>query len=203
MNRKANILQFRQESGLPENELEDLLSRIDDPENEAPGFLFKNLDGLDPDFFQDDEGERLIFLEDSYALIDGGDDGVIAFVVARATASLSALLANGDGANPATCAKDGNMPRVRGVEVLLSGDIGISRRSDLPKLGIQTRAGSLQLDARWELMTPKPGKGPYATEIWIWRQGGIRLETTLPVRRTPKGKAKCLFTPFKPDGSEK
>lgn len=199
MNTKANIFQFRQESGQPENELEDLLKKMDDPENAAPELLFKNLD-RHPEFFQDEEDEYLIFLEDDYMLIDGGD-GVIDFIVADKATSLAALLANGDAANPATYAKDERLPLVRDVEVLLSGDIGISRRGDLPRLGIQARAGSLQLDARWELLAPKAGKGRYSTETWIWRPKGIRLETTLPVRRLPERKESCLFTPCNPDGS--
>lgn len=200
MSKKANILQFRPQNGHPENELEDLLRKIDDPESETPVLLFGNLDCPDSDFFQNDEDEYLIFLENDYLLIDGSD-GVIDFIVAREKTSLAALLANGDGTNPETYAKDGSIPLVRDVEVLLSGDIGISRRSELPKLGIQAHVGSLYLDARWEIMSPKPGKGPYSTETWIWRKKDIRLETTLPVRR--KGKEKCLFTSFKPDGSEK
>lgn len=201
MNTKANILQFRHDNGEPESELEDLLKKMDDPENAAPELLFKNLDHLDPNFFQDDEDEYLIFLGDDYVLIDGGD-GVIDFIVADKTTSLAALLANGDAANPATYAKDDSIPLVRDVEVLLSGDIGISRRCDLPRLGIQARAGSLQLDARWELLAPKAGKRPYSTETWIWRQKDIRLETTLPVRRLPERKEPCLFTSCNPDGSK-
>lgn len=201
MSKKANILHFRQENGRPENELEDLLKKMDDPETAPPALLFNTLDRLEPDIFQDDEDEYLIFLEDDYWLIDGGD-GVIDFMVANGTTSLAALLANGDPANPATYAKDGRIPLVRDVEVLLSGDIGISRRCDLPGLGIQARAGSLQLDARWELISPKPGTGPYSTETWMWRQRDIRLETTLPVKRMPQWKETCLVTPFNPDGSD-
>lgn len=200
MSKKANILHFRQENGQPENELEDLLKKMDDPENMAPELLFTVPDRLNPEFFQEDEDEYLIFLEDDYWLIDGGD-GVVDFMVADGTTSLAALLANGDTANPATYAKDKRLPLVRDVEVLLSGDIGISRRCDLPTLGIQTRAGHLRLDARWELLSPRSGSGPYSTETWIWRHRDIRLETTLPVRRTPAGKKKCLFIPCQPDGS--
>lgn len=200
MSKKANILHFRQENGRPENELEDLLKKMDDPENAASELLFKNLD-RHPEFFQDEEDEYLIFLEDDYMLIDGGD-GVIDFIVADKATSLAALLANGDAANPATYAKDERLPLVRDVEVLLSGDIGISRRCDLPRLGIQAHAGSLQLDARWELLAPKAGKGPYSTETWMWRQRDIRLETTLPIKRMPQWGETCLVTPFNPDGSD-
>ncbi|WP_308620413.1 hypothetical protein [uncultured Desulfovibrio sp.] len=200
MRKKASILQFRQENRQPENELEDLLKKMDSPENAAPEFLFTTPDRPGPEFFQDGEDEYLIFLEDDYVLIDGGD-GVIDFIVANEKTSLAALLANGDAANPATYAKDDSLPLVRDVEVLLSGDIGISRRCELPRLGILARAGSLQLDARWELLSPKSGTGPYSTEIWIWRQKELRLETTLPVRRMPERRETWLVIPCDPDGS--
>lgn len=160
------------------------MKEIDDPEQDAPELLFKNLDCLDSSFYIDeDEDDYLIFLEDNYFLIDGSEDS-IDFIVSRETTSLEYLLANGDDANPETFAKDRTIPLVRDVEVLLSGNINISRKSDLSKLGILAGVNSLSLDARWEIINQKLNKGPYSTETWLWRQRGIKLETTLTVKRT-------------------
>lgn len=183
MEKKAHIIQFRQKYEYPENELEKLLKEIDDPEHEVTDLLFENLDYLDSSFFIGDNDDYLIFFEDNYFLIDGSEDS-IDFIVARETTSLAALLANGDGENHETFAKDRKLPLVRDVEVLLSGNINIYRKSELPRLGIWAGANSLWLDARWEMINPKPNTGSYSTETWMWRQRCIRLETTLTVNRT-------------------
>lgn len=204
MNRKAHILQFPRENTQPDNELEDLLNSMDDPRAAAPEFLFttpdRTPDREEPEFFQEDDEEQLIFLDDDYLLIDGGD-GLIDVMVGDGETGLAALLANGAAGNAATFAKNPRIPLVRDVEVLLSGDIGITRRCDLPRLGIQARDGVLWLDGRWALLAPKSGTGPYSTEIWVWRQRGVRLETTLPVRHLSEGEKGHPVTPFNPDGA--
>lgn len=195
MRKRANILQFSQEKEHPENELEDLLRKNDDPENEFSELLFKNLDCLDSVCFQDDEDDYIIFLEKNDLLVDG-DDGAIDFIASREKTELSTLLANGDATNPHTFAKNRNIPLVRNVEVLLAGSIGISRKSDLPRLGIRIAESTLILDSRWEMIVAKPMGKPYATETWLWRKKDIRLETTLSVRLASKEEKKILFTSF-------
>lgn len=181
MGKKAHIIQFRQKHEYPENELEKLLKDIDDPEHDAPYLLFENLDDLNS-CFSIDEDDYLIFLEDNDFLIDGSEAS-IDFIVTKETTSLVDLLANGDDKNPETFAKNRNIPIVRDIEVLLSGEVNIYRKRDLPKLGIFIEDNNLYLDSRWEMINPKLNPGLYSTEIWMWPQRYIRLETTLKVKR--------------------
>lgn len=55
MNKRAAIIQFRQETASQENELEDILRKIDDPEEDFPELLFANLDSMDSVHFSDND----------------------------------------------------------------------------------------------------------------------------------------------------
>lgn len=198
MTRKATISQFRPENGHQTNALEEILNEIDDLENPDPPLLFKNLACLESNFLHDDE--CFISSEQNYSLVEDGKSG-INFIITNGLASLAALLANGDDTNPETYAKYGNLPLIKNVDALLSGDIRISKINDLPGLGIQIYPPCIRLDSRWEMVSPKKGIPSYDTEIWIWRQNDIRLETVLSVTHGAEREDKCRLTQFKSDGS--
>lgn len=184
MNRKTRIPTFRKAEKTPRSPLDDFLDSIDDPREENAVFLFANPDAPEQVPFQEEEDEYLLFLERDSLFIEGVT-GVTDVLVAEETAGLATLLANGDQPQPECCASGASITRVRNVEVLLTGNTGISRKSELPALGIRAHSSALCLDARWKLLAPKPETGAHPTEIWIWPQQGLRLETTLPVRRMP------------------
>lgn len=182
MNRKMRLLTFRTAEKTPRSPLDDLLDSIDDPLGENASFLFENSGAPEPSRFQEENDEYLLVLERGSLFIDGLA-GVTDVLVAEETAGLATLLANGDQAQPESCASGASIPRVRNVEVLLTGNTGISRKSELPALGIRADSRALCLDARWKFLAPKPETGAHPTEIWIWPHRRLRLETTLPVRR--------------------
>lgn len=135
--------------------------------------------------------EEMIFVDKNCYLVDGSD-GVIDFMVADSTisASLSAMLANGDMGNPETFCKDHEIPMVRDVEVLLRGDVeDIRNLDDLSALHIAFDRGgedkTLKLGKGWEKAAIVPENSGFATQTWTYASEdgatAIILETTLEV----------------------
>lgn len=147
----------------------------------------------------EDEGEpvdeEMIFVDKDCYLVDGSD-GVIDFMVADSSvsASLAAMLANGDMGNPETFSQARDIPMVRDVEVLIRGDVeDIRNLDDLSAFNIAfDRAGedkTLKLGKGWEKTVSPAENSAFPTEIWSYAsedgEKAITLETTLEVCLEP------------------